>query len=142
MSCKALINSDGYNKTKCYTSGFTLLEMLIAMMIIAIVGISLSAAISNVANQTHNLERRTVAHWVGQNQVNLLRISRRANNEPMPEGKDSIRVFMGQRDWEVRTEVSATDHPLMRRIEVQVFELVEGDRVGPYDHQIAFIGRS
>lgn len=121
--------------------GFTLLEMLLAVVVIAVVGITISAAVGGVASQTYSLERRTVAHWVGQNQLHRLRISLRGDARVLPEGKDSVRVYMGDRDWEVRTEVSATDHPWMRRVEVDVYELQDGERVGPFDHAVAFVGR-
>jgi general secretion pathway protein I len=121
--------------------GFTLLEMMLAMVVIAVVGVTISAAVGGVASQTFSLERRTVAHWVAQNQMHRLRISLRQAARVLPEGKDSVRIYMGQRDWEVRTEISATDHPWMRRVEVDVFELQEGERVGPFDHSVAFVGR-
>ncbi len=122
-------------------SGFTLVEMLIALVVIAVVGISVSQAIGGVASQTYNLERRTVAHWVGQNQLHRMRIARRGLSNAIPEGRDTTRVFMGNRDWEIRTSISSTDHPYMRRVEVEVFELQEGDRVGPITQQVAFVGQ-
>ena len=122
------------------SKGFTLIEMLIALAVIAVVGISVSQAVGSVANQTYTLERRTVAHWVGQNQLHLLRISRRGVADAIPTGKDSLRVNMGNRDWEVRTSIIATEHPLMRRVEVEVFELEEGKRVGPFAVQVGFLG--
>ncbi len=121
--------------------GFTLLEMLLAMVVIAVVGITISSAIGGVASQTYSLERRTMAHWVGQNQLNKLRISLRGETEVLPEGRDSVRVFMGERSWQVRTTVSATDHPWVRRVEVDVYELQDGDEVGPFEHAVAFVGR-
>ena len=48
---------------------------------------------------------------------------------------------MGNRDWEVRTTISGTDHPWMRRVEVEVFELENGVRVGPFATQVAFVGQ-
>ena len=123
------------------TAGFTLLEMLLAVVVIAVVGVTLSTAIGGVASQTYSLERRSMAHWVGQNQMNRLRISLRQEARVLPEGKDTSRIFMGKRDWEVRTQISATDHPWMRRVEVDVFELKEGERTGPFDHTVAFLGR-
>jgi type II secretion system protein I len=115
--------------------------MMLAMVVIAVVGVTISTAVGGVASQTFSLERRTVAHWVAQNQMHRLRISLRQAARVLPEGKDSVRIYMGQRDWEVRTEISATDHPWMRRVEVDVFELQEGERVGPFDHSVAFVGR-
>jgi len=124
------------------TAGFTLLEMLLAVVVIATVGITISNAIGGVANQTFTLERRTMAHWVAQNQLHRLRISLRNDDSAIPEGKDTVRVFMGERDWEVRTEITATDHPWVRRVEVDVFELTpDGDTLGPFDHSVAFVGR-
>ena len=82
------------------SSGFTLLEMLLAMVVIAVVGITISTATGNVASQTFTLERRTMAHWVGQNQINRLRLSLRGDNSELPEGKDTVRVYMGERDWQ------------------------------------------
>ncbi len=122
-------------------TGFTLLEMLLAMVVIAVVGITVSSAVGGVASQTFSLERRTMAHWVAQNQLHKLRISLRREAAVLPEGKDATRIYMGERNWQVRTEVTATDHPWVRRIEVQVFELQDGDEVGPFDTAVAFVGR-
>ena len=122
--------------------GFTLLEMLLAVIVIAVVGTTISSAISGVAGQTFSLERRTIAHWIGQNQLHQLRISLRQQPRALPEGKDTTRVYMGERDWEVVTEVKATDSPLLRRVEVDVFELREGERFGPFEHGVAFVGRN
>jgi len=118
-----------------------LLEMLLAVVVLAVVGITLSGAIGGVASQTFSLERRTMAHWVGQNRLHQVRISLRQEPRALAEGSDSTRIYMGQRDWEVRTEVAATEHPLIRRVEIDVFELQEGKRVGPFEHAVAFVGR-
>ncbi len=120
---------------------FTLVEMLVAMVVLAVVGIGISTAIGDVAGQTYSLERRTIAHWVGQNQVNRLRIEQRKEARTLPEGKDSVRVLMSDRDWEVLTEIKATDSPLIRRVEIEVYELIDGERTGPIDTLYAFMGR-
>lgn len=127
--------------------GFTLLEMLLAVTVIAVAGIAISRAVGGVAGQSYSLERRTMAHWVAQNQVNRLRIARQTQTDevtgdrpPLPEGKDSVRLFMGDRDWEVRTQIIGTDHPEMRRAEVKVYELIEGEAVGPVDQLVTFLG--
>lgn len=122
-------------------SGFTLLEMLLAVIVIAVVGITVSTAIGGVASQTYTLERRTMAHWVGANEMTRLRLELRVEPRVLPEGRETTRVYMGERDWEVRTSIIATDSPLLRRVEVDVFELLDGERRGPYDHLVAFVGR-
>lgn len=115
--------------------------MLIAVVIMAVVGTTLATTIGSVAGQTFALERRTVANWVALNEMAKLRINLRANPRALPEGKSNARIFMSDREWEVRTTVLATEHPLLRRVEIDVFELLSGDTKGPYDHLVAFIGR-
>jgi|GEM_PF-341033 len=126
--------------------GFTLLEMLLALTVIAIVGITVSNSVGNVAGQSFSLERRTVAHWVGQNHMARLRLAQRSNTTPgpsaVPTGRDSIRLSMGGREWEVRSEVTATTVPRMFRVEIDVYELVDDDVRGPIDHVVAFLGQS
>jgi general secretion pathway protein I len=121
--------------------GFTLVEVLVALVVFAVLGFTVTARVGDVVNQTFTLERRTVAHWVAENHVNRLRLARRQTDEPVPTGRDRERVVMGGREWVVETEVLDTAHPLLRRVEVQVHAVVEGDEVGPVDSLTAFLGR-
>ena len=121
--------------------GFTLLEMLIAMVVIAAVGISVSAAIGNVAKQTYSLERRTIAHWVAQNHIARIRISKVSANKLPDAGTEYARIFMGKRDWELKTKISDTQFPTLKRVEIDVYEVGNNRSViGPFDHLVAFIG--
>ena len=121
--------------------GFTLIEMLIAMVVIAVVGISISSAIGNVAQQTFSLERRTVAHWVAQNHVYRIRLRKYNDTQSLMEGSEYSRAYMGNRDWELQTKIHDTQISTLKRVEVKVFQLDKtGDLVGPFDRTIAFIG--
>jgi len=123
------------------TKGFTLLEMLIAMVVIAAVGISVSAAIGNVAKQTYSLERRTIAHWVAQNHIARIRISKVSANKLPDAGTEYVRVYMGKRDWELKTTISDTQFPTLKRVEIDAYEVGNnGNVIGPFDHLVAFIG--
>ena len=121
--------------------GFPLIEMLIAVVIIGTVGTAIATAIGGVANQTFSLERKTVANWVASNHITQIRIAQRVDAKVLPEGKINTQVFMAQRQWEIETITQTTDHPWLRRLEVDVYEIAEGERKGPYDHLTAFIGR-
>ena len=122
-------------------SGFTLVEVLVALVVFAVLGFTVTARVGDVVNQTYSLERRAVAHWVAANHVNRLRLAQRDNTDPMPTGRERERVVMGGREWLVETEVLDTTYPLLRRVEVQVHALEDGDEVGPVDALTAFMGR-
>ncbi len=121
--------------------GFTLLEMLIALVVIAVVGLAISTAVGNMVGQTHGLERRLVAHWVAENHLVRLRLARIANTDALATGRDTERVRMSGRNWRVEREVGETTHPWLRRVEVEVYEVTDGDDIGPLDTLVGFLGR-
>ena len=122
------------------TRGFTLVEVLIAIIVVALAGVMVSSAIGNVVSQMYSLERRTMAHWVGENRLNELRIERVQKDGP-PQAGERQRVLMAGREWLVQTEVSDTDNPMLWRVEASVYELLEGEEVGPLDTIVSFVGQ-
>ncbi|MDA1074455.1 MAG: type II secretion system minor pseudopilin GspI [Proteobacteria bacterium] len=121
--------------------GFTLIEVLVAVVIIATAGFTVSSAVGNVVSQTYSLERRTVAHWVASNQLNRIHMSRVNQTDPIPTSRNTERVLMGGREWKVETEFANTTHPWLRRVEIDVFEVSDKGDIGPIDHLIGFVGR-
>jgi len=122
--------------------GFTLLEMLIAVAIIGVIGASVATAIGGVANQTRSLEQRTVASWIASNHLTRMRMLQRRNAQLVAEGRSQTRMIFADREWEVETQITATDHPWIRRVEVVVFEATEeDDRAGPYSQMSGFLGQ-
>lgn len=129
-------------KQRSHDSGFTLIEVLVALLVFAALGFAVSARIGDVAQQGFQLERRALAHWVGQNQLQRLQLSRLGTTDPLTVGTRTERVFMGQRDWVVHIESKRTEQPLVNRVELSVYELdSNGDEVGPIDQAVSFIGQ-
>ena len=122
--------------------GFTLIEMLLAIVIIGVVGTTVATATASVANQMYALERRTVANWVASNQLTRLHLVQEQQlGQPISKGKKTLRFYMGNRQWLVEQQISETETPWLSRVEIDVYELQDGERVGPLDHTTAFIGR-
>ncbi|MEZ5561150.1 MAG: type II secretion system minor pseudopilin GspI [Pseudomonadales bacterium] len=121
--------------------GFTLVEVMVALVVFAVLGFTVSSRIGDVVNQTFSLERRTVAHWVGENQLNRARIAARASTEVLPTGRERERVIMGNREWLLEIEVADTTHPWLRRVEIAVSEVTKDGEIGPIDTVTGFVGR-
>ncbi|MFK7912597.1 MAG: type II secretion system minor pseudopilin GspI [Pseudomonadales bacterium] len=124
------------------TQGFTLIEVLIALMIFAILSFTVTSRISEIVQQTHSIERRTAAQWVADNQVNALQMQARARDDAVSEGRRSERVLLARRDWQVDINIVGTADPSLKRVELEVFELLDdGSKYGPVHNAIAFVGQ-
>jgi len=121
--------------------GFTLIEVLVALLVFSILGFAVSSRVGDVVNQTYNIERRTVAHWVVDNYLTRLRIASGRTQDVLPTGRSQERVYMGGREWRLEIEVLDTSQPWLRRVEVAAFEMVDDRPVGPIDQMVAFLGR-
>ena len=120
---------------------FTLIEVLVALLVFSVLGFAVSSRVGDIANQTYNIERRTVAHWVTGNHLTRMRIRAGETDAAMPTGRSTERVFMGDREWRIEVTIQDTSHPWLRRVELATFEVVDGRPVGPIDQMIAFLGR-
>jgi general secretion pathway protein I len=122
--------------------GFTLIEVLAALVIVSLGMLGVIEAIGQTASNSSRMRDRTLAHWVAMNQLTAVRLQTRA-----PEiAKTSDEVEMAGRRWRWTMEVSETPVESMRRIDVRVSEAdVEDDRTlatvtGFYGSAIATVG--
>ncbi len=115
--------------------------MLIALIVIAVVGLAISSAVGNVTAQTHTLERRLVAHWVAENHLTRLYLARIGSVAAIPTGREAERVRMSGRNWRIKREIKETTHPWLRRVEIEVYEVTDDDDIGPLSTSVGFLGR-
>lgn len=96
--------------------GFTLLEVLVALAILAI---ALSAIIKVTAENAENasyLRDKTLAHWVAMNVLTEIRVQEEWPNVGTKEGISE----MAERKWYWFLKISTTVDNELRRLEVKV----------------------
>ena len=103
--------------------GFTLLEIMVALAVLALSGIAL---LNNVNQATRNmsvLQDKTEALQIAEYTLNTFMI-----DDKYPELGSSIDIVrIAQRDWRVQIEVGETANDRMRRIDITV---------QPYDSEL------
>ena len=100
------------------SSGFTLLEVLVALVII---GTSLGASLRAVGSLTQNsdgLRAAMMANWSAENRLSQIRLAR----EWPAIGKRSFACPQGDLHLVCEEEVITTPNPSFRRVEVSVTE--------------------
>jgi general secretion pathway protein I len=96
--------------------GFTLIEVLIALAVIAIALLALTRTASIEVQTFDGLRERTLAGWVA---ANVLADTRLASNFP-GTGRSDGRMQLGGRDWRWTRDVQATPNTEIRRIDISV----------------------
>jgi general secretion pathway protein I len=96
--------------------GFTLLEVLIALAILAISAAALLRQTQLQVKQQFELELKTYAMWVADDALSALT----AQAQWPPLGRNEQHVLLHEQDWLVTTDVQVTPDPLLRKVEVGV----------------------
>lgn len=97
-------------------AGFTLIEILVAMTIIAVGVSALVASAGGSAWRADYLREREFGRWVASNELTLLQVL-----PAWPDvGTKNTEVEMGETLWFIKTRTQAVADPDLRRVDVEV----------------------
>ncbi len=99
-----------------WAQGFTLLEVLVALAVLAVCMAAVARAASSGVGHVEAMRERTLADWVAQNRMAL----HAARNDWLPVGTQNGEETQAGQHFIWREEISATPNPTMRRIVVSV----------------------
>ena len=108
--------------------GFTLIEVMIAMFIVATAISALMLKMMSIVDDTVYLEQKTVAHWVAMNQLELLRIKNQHTNQLLTE-EISGEEDMAGRQWYWRAKPVKTGDDGFIQIEMSVSDGAEDEPI-------------
>ncbi|HAU1151431.1 TPA: type II secretion system protein GspI [Legionella pneumophila] len=115
-------------KTKL-SYGFTLIEVLLALTVIAIALTALLKATAQNTENTHRIKEKTISHWIAMQgvamiQLNLLRTSQ-------SQESTQVTTMLGQK-WYWRAKISATPIKRMQQITISV----SSKQIGPFREEL------
>ncbi|MGK0442202.1 MAG: general secretion pathway protein I [Pseudohongiellaceae bacterium] len=85
-------------RLKTSVKAFTLIEVMVAMFVVATAISALMLKMMSLVDNTLYLDNKTVAHWVAMNQIELQRISNKSTNRVLKEEKTG-QEDMANRTW-------------------------------------------
>jgi general secretion pathway protein I len=122
--------------TECrIRNGFTLIEILVALAIVAIALTAIVTETGQHVNSTIHMRDRTLAHFVAMNRVTELLTAAQWPAVGVSNGVDE----MAGRDWFWNATVSATPDDDIRRLDIEV--RVDRNRDNPNASLIAYLPR-
>jgi general secretion pathway protein I len=104
--------------------GFTLLEVLVALLLLSLALVALVRTTSLEARALAQLQESTYAQWVAANAIAELRLD---TSTPTIGERDGSAEMAGRR-WRWRMLISGTDEPRILRVDVTVAAEAAGTR--------------
>lgn len=99
--------------------GFTLVEVMVAMMIVALALPALLGQAASLSQQTFHARAKTQAFWVAQNRLAEIAIDRRLNPVmPARKERDSVNLGRNKWDWTTTTQETSMENLILLRVEV------------------------
>ena len=102
--------------------GFTLLEVMVAVAVLAIAMAAIMRAGSQITANYSHLEERTLGQWVASNILAERRAARFWST-----GTETGSRTMGNREWHWELEAQETPNDAFRRLDVSVYPSEERD---------------
>ena len=107
-------------------SGFTLIEVMVAMAIVALALPALLIQVMTTIDGTAYMREKTIAYWVAQDTLTELRLERRVTGQLYPKKDKGELELVGRKwFWQLNTEKTQMDH--IFRIDLEVSDTVDGD---------------
>ncbi|QOL26592.1 type II secretion system minor pseudopilin GspI [Thalassotalea sp. LPB0316] len=106
------------------SSGFTLIEVLLAMALFAIAGVALLGTAGNSSGNLLYLQQKTYANWVASNQLTEAVLS----EQWPPQNNKKGKLELAKRDWFWQQKVLKTTDNNLRAIIIEV-RLKENDEL-------------
>jgi general secretion pathway protein I len=114
--------------------GFTLIEVLAALAVIAIAMTAVIANYSQGINTTILLRERTIALWVAQNRL----ITHQMNNDWPNADTTEGTAEMADKEWQWREQVVTTPDENIRRVEIEIRSAAGREAVA---HLVGFLAK-
>ena len=118
--------------------GFTLVEVLVALMIVAMGLAALMVAVSGTARTSGYLRDKTLAQWMALNRLSEVRL----NLTKFGQNTDAGELNFANRTWHYDTRYFDTSIATMKRVVVRVYAGDTKTKGSPLAESVGFLGSS
>lgn len=119
-------------------AGFTLVEVLVALIIVTIGLAALMITVSSTARTSGILRQKTLAQWMALNRLTEVRL----NIAKFGQNTDTGEINFGNQNWHYDTRYFDTSIPSMKRVVVRIYAGDAKTKGNPVIESTGFLGTS
>jgi general secretion pathway protein I len=116
--------------------GFTLVEVLVALTVVALGLTALMVAVSGTARTSGYLRDKTIAQWIALNRLTQVRLM----VNKLGDNQDTGQVDFAGRKWHYDTRYFDTQFQSMKRVEIRVYPGDANVKGNPIARSTGFMG--
>lgn len=120
------------------TGGFTLVEVLVALVVVALGLTALMVAVNGTARTSGFLRDKSLAQWIALNRLSEVRL----NVTKFGQNTDTGELDFGNRKWHYDTRYFDTSIASMKRVVVRVYKGDAKTKGNPLAQAVGFLGSS
>jgi general secretion pathway protein I len=117
--------------------GFTLVEVMVALMVVAMGLAALMVAVSGTARTSGYLRDKTLAQWIALNRLTEVRLN---SNSKFSQNTDTGSLDFAGRTWHYDTRYFDTSMATMKRVVVRVYAGDAKTKGNPLAESTGFVG--
>ena len=118
--------------------GFTLVEVLVALVVVALGLTALMVAVNGTARTSGMLRDKSLAQWIALNRLSEVRL----NVTKFGQNTDTGELEFGGRKWHYDTRYFDTSMASMKRVVVRVYQGEAKAKGNPIAQAVGFLGTS
>jgi general secretion pathway protein I len=120
------------------SAGFTLVEVLVALVVVAIGLAALMLAVSGTARTSGYLRDKAIAQWIGLNRLTEVRL----NTNKFGANTDASEVTFANRTWHYDTRYFDTQFTSMKRVSIRVYAGDKKTKGNPLAEVLGYLSSS
>ena len=99
--------------------GFTLLEVLVALVFFALIGMVLQQVTASTVNQYLSVRHKMFSTWLAENKMAELQVAK--SLPPAKEFKEEMEF--ANEEWQLVSKITKTENPDINKVEVEVYHI-------------------
>lgn len=107
------------HKVKQSVKGFTLLEVMVALVFFSLIGMVLQQVTASTVNQYLAVRHKMFSSWLAENKLTELQLSK--SLVPAKEYKEDVEF--ANEEWQIVSTVKKTENPDINKVDVEVFHI-------------------